>query len=43
MTITLKAPNKPGQYGLKLDLVDELIDWFENRQSTPLVVAIDVL
>jgi hypothetical protein len=27
--ITIKAPQAPGQYGLKFDLVSEGIDWFE--------------
>lgn len=43
MTIALKAPVEPGKYELKMDLVDELIDWFETRQSPPLLLAIEVL
>ena len=27
--MTLTAPDKPGRYGLKFDLVSEGIDWFE--------------
>ena len=29
LNMTLKAPEKPGRYGLKFDLVSEGIDWFE--------------
>ena len=40
--ITVKAPDTPGRYLLKFDLVSEGIDWFENNGSPttlkPLVV-----
>ena len=29
LQMTLTAPDKPGRYGLKFDLVSEGIDWFE--------------
>jgi hypothetical protein len=29
LRMTLRAPDKPGRYGLKFDLVSEGIDWFE--------------
>ena len=40
--ITVKAPDRPGRYVLKFDLVSEGIDWFEKSGSPtttrPLVV-----
>ena len=41
--ITVKAPETPGRYLLKFDLVSEGIDWFEQSGSQttlkPLVVS----
>jgi hypothetical protein len=33
--MTFTAPDKPGRYGLKFDLVSEGIDWFEACGSSP--------
>lgn len=41
--ITLRAPDTPGRYLVKLDLVDECIVWFEHRGSQPLLTPLTVL
>jgi protein tyrosine phosphatase (PTP) superfamily phosphohydrolase (DUF442 family) len=33
----IRAPSTPGEYELKLDLVDEHVTWFEEQGSEPLV------
>jgi SAM-dependent methyltransferase len=40
--ITLRAPAAPGNYIVKLDLVDECIVWFEHRGSQPLLAPLMV-
>ncbi len=34
--VAIWAPQKPGEYELKLDLVDEHVTWFEDQGSLPL-------
>lgn len=41
--ITLRAPETPGDYLVKLDLVDECIVWFEHRGSQPLLMPLTIL
>jgi hypothetical protein len=45
-TVTLihrfTVPTQPGKYWIKLDLVDELITWFEHQGSRPLEFRISV-
>ncbi|MDP6490838.1 MAG: methyltransferase domain-containing protein [Kiritimatiellia bacterium] len=36
ITCLAKAPAEPGEYGLKVDLVQEGVAWFEDMGSTPL-------
>jgi len=33
--VQLRAPAAPGRYVLRVDLVDELITWFQDRGSAP--------
>jgi hypothetical protein len=43
LQMTLTAPEKPGRYGLKFDLVSEGIDWFEacgSETTTKMLVVI---
>ena len=35
--ITVKAPEQPGRYQLKFDMVSEGIDWFE-RSGSPTTI-----
>ena len=41
--ITVVSPTAPGHYQVKLDMVDELIVWFEHRGSQPVLVPFQVL
>jgi SAM-dependent methyltransferase len=41
--ITVVAPTAPGIYQVKLDMVDELVVWFEHRGSQPVLVPLEVL
>jgi SAM-dependent methyltransferase len=41
--LALRGPLEPGAYRLKLDLVLEHVCWFEQRGSTPLDLAIEVM
>jgi hypothetical protein len=36
------APGEPGDYFLKLDLVDEQVCWFEEMGSKAVLVAVTV-
>jgi ubiquinone/menaquinone biosynthesis C-methylase UbiE len=40
--ITLPAPDEPGQYLVKLDMVDECIAWFEHKGSKPAFIPLTV-
>ena len=41
--ITVVAPTGPGHYQVKLDMVDELVVWFEHRGSQPVLVPFEAL
>ena len=43
VTALLSAPDTPGTFRLKLDLVDEGITWFEDRGSVPMDAWITVI
>jgi hypothetical protein len=40
--LALNAPAEPGQYRLKLDMVDECMAWFEHLGSEPTLVPLEV-
>ncbi len=42
LDIQFAAPNKPGTYTAKIDLVDQHICWFEERGSQPLAFSFEV-
>jgi hypothetical protein len=42
LTVEVTAPPTPGSYLLQLDLVEELVVWFENTGATPLKVPVTV-
>jgi protein tyrosine phosphatase (PTP) superfamily phosphohydrolase (DUF442 family) len=37
------APEVPGRYEIKLDLVDEYVTWFEDQGSEPIVLPLEVV
>jgi SAM-dependent methyltransferase len=39
--ITVVAPTVPGRYQVKLDMVDELVVWFEHRGSRPVLLPFE--
>jgi hypothetical protein len=39
----MRAPDEPGPYTLKLDLVAQHVCWFEERGSAPLAVGFEVV
>jgi len=41
--ITLATPTVPGRYHVKLDMVDELVVWFEHRGSQPVLVPFEAV
>jgi len=43
VSITVVAPTAPGSYRVKLDMVDELVVWFEHRGSLPVLVPFQAL
>lgn len=43
VSITLSAPTTPGHYQVKLDMVDELVVWFEHRGSPPVLVPFEAV
>ena len=43
LSVNRPAPNKPGVYMLKVDLVCQDICWFEQQDSEPLVLTFDVV
>lgn len=40
---TVRAPEQPGRYKLRFDLVQEGVTWFERRGNLPLDVSIDII
>jgi hypothetical protein len=42
LNIQCTAPEKPGSYTVKIDLVDQHVCWFEDRGSQPLVLSLEV-
>jgi SAM-dependent methyltransferase len=42
MDLPIHAPEKPGTYSIKIDLVDQNVAWFEEKGSEPLVFEVDV-
>jgi SAM-dependent methyltransferase/glycosyltransferase involved in cell wall biosynthesis len=42
LDIQFAAPDKPGAYRVKIDLVDQHVCWFEERGSQPLVLSLEV-
>jgi len=42
LDIQFVAPDKPGKYTVKIDLVDQHVCWFEERGSQPLVFSFEV-
>lgn len=42
LLVRIKAPEVPGQYALKIDLVNQNICWFEEHGSQPLILPFDV-
>jgi 2-polyprenyl-3-methyl-5-hydroxy-6-metoxy-1,4-benzoquinol methylase/glycosyltransferase involved in cell wall biosynthesis len=43
LTIHVVAPNRPGFYTLKIDMVDQHISWFEQQGSEPYVLRFEVV
>jgi hypothetical protein len=41
-TVMVTAPNEPGSYLLQIDLVQELVAWFERRGAEKLLVPVTV-
>jgi hypothetical protein len=37
LDVAIWAPQTPGEYELKLDMVEEHVTWFEDQGSEPLV------
>lgn len=42
LLVSIKAPEVPGQYTLKIDLVNQNVCWFEEHGSQPLILPFDV-
>jgi hypothetical protein len=42
LDIQFAAPAEPGNYSVKIDLVDQHVCWFEERGSQPLVFSFEV-
>ena len=42
MAVTFPAPEAPGQYAVKIDLVAEGVSWFETLGTTPAIHTIAV-
>jgi protein tyrosine/serine phosphatase len=42
LAVPIWAPREPGEYELKLDMVDEHVTWFEDQGSPPLLRALSV-
>jgi hypothetical protein len=41
--MAIQAPAQPGEYRLQMDLVEELVAWFEPHGATPLIVPVRVV
>jgi hypothetical protein len=42
LDLRFSAPDEPGGYQVKIDLVDQHICWFEEKGSTPVVFSFTV-
>jgi hypothetical protein len=42
LNLTITAPEKPGQYIVVIDMVQEGVAWFEDRGSEPLKIKLEV-
>jgi len=42
LDFSIKVPGETGVYQLKIDMVDELVTWFEARGSNPLIIPLQV-
>jgi len=42
LDFSIKVPGETGVYQLKIDMVDELVTWFEARGSNPLIIPFQV-
>ena len=42
MKMTVKAPQKPGDYILEIDMVHEGVTWFKERGAQPLSLQVRV-
>jgi acyl dehydratase len=42
LTAEVKAPDQPGDYEIQLDLVQELVTWFERKGAPKLIVKLKV-
>jgi hypothetical protein len=42
LTVEIKAPDQPGDHEIQLDLVQELVSWFERRGAAKQIVKIKV-
>lgn len=43
LVVQVVAPSKPGKYNLQLDLVQELVSWFESKGASLLMVPVEVV
>lgn len=42
MAYTIRAPDKPGSYVVEIDMVQEMVAWFEEKGSQPLRLNVKV-
>ena len=42
ITVSIKAPNSPGDYTLEIDMVHEGVTWFKDRGARPLVIPVKI-
>jgi hypothetical protein len=42
LTVQVTAPSQPGKYQLQLDLVQELVSWFDTKGAARLMVPVQV-
>ena len=42
LSVPISAPDEPGEYRLQFDLVQELVEWFQNAGAPPLILPIRV-